>query len=134
MKNLNLLLKANFTHLQKWLDEVQKTYLIQLGRFSKHLCRSGSYEKAIKAFQKLQLKYPEKRFILQPGIKQIESDKFTIDYIPFCIRFNLFSSHIVNIGHTCSKNPKGGLASNFSSSNQVMGVRQETTDFLEKAT
>ncbi|OQX99484.1 MAG: preprotein translocase subunit SecG [Bacteroidetes bacterium 4572_128] len=27
----------------------------------------------------------------------------------------------------------GGLASNFSSSNQVMGVRQ-TTDFLEKAT
>tara|TARA_R110000868_G_scaffold115458_1_gene308290 strand:+ start:2242 stop:2616 length:375 start_codon:yes stop_codon:yes gene_type:complete len=31
------------------------------------------------------------------------------------------------------QNPKGGLASNFSSSNQVMGVRK-TTDFLEKAT
>ena len=31
------------------------------------------------------------------------------------------------------QNPKGGLASNFSSSNQVMGVRR-TADFLEKAT
>jgi len=31
------------------------------------------------------------------------------------------------------QNPKGGLASNFSSSNQVMGVRK-TTDFIEKAT
>jgi preprotein translocase subunit SecG len=31
------------------------------------------------------------------------------------------------------QNPKGGLASNFSASNQVMGVRK-TTDFLEKAT
>ena len=31
------------------------------------------------------------------------------------------------------QNPKGGLASNFSSSNQVMGVRK-TADFLEKAT
>ena len=31
------------------------------------------------------------------------------------------------------QNPKGGLASNFSSSNQVMGVGK-TTDFLEKAT
>lgn len=31
------------------------------------------------------------------------------------------------------QNPKGGLATNFSSSNQVMGVRK-TTDFLEKAT
>ena len=32
------------------------------------------------------------------------------------------------------QDPKGGgLASNFSSSNQVMGVRK-TTDFLEKAT
>ena len=31
------------------------------------------------------------------------------------------------------QNPKGGLAANFSSSNQVMGVRK-TSDFLEKAT
>jgi len=31
------------------------------------------------------------------------------------------------------QNPKGGLASNFSASNQVMGVRR-TADFLEKAT
>lgn len=31
------------------------------------------------------------------------------------------------------QNPKGGLAANFSSSNQIMGARQ-TTDFLEKAT
>jgi len=31
------------------------------------------------------------------------------------------------------QNPKGGLASNFSSSNQIMGVRK-TADFLEKAT
>ncbi len=31
------------------------------------------------------------------------------------------------------QNPKGGLASNFSSSNQVMGVRK-TADVLEKAT
>jgi preprotein translocase subunit SecG len=31
------------------------------------------------------------------------------------------------------QNPKGGLASNFSSSNQVMGVRR-TADFLEKST
>jgi len=31
------------------------------------------------------------------------------------------------------QNPKGGLASNFSSSNQVMGVRK-TADFLEKTT
>ena len=31
------------------------------------------------------------------------------------------------------QNPKGGLASNFSSSNQVMGVRK-TADILEKAT
>ena len=31
------------------------------------------------------------------------------------------------------QNPKGGLASNFSSSNHEMGVRK-TTDFLEKAT
>lgn len=31
------------------------------------------------------------------------------------------------------QNPKGGLASNFSSANQIGGVRR-TTDFLEKAT
>jgi preprotein translocase subunit SecG len=31
------------------------------------------------------------------------------------------------------QNPKGGLAANFASSNQVMGVRK-TADFLEKAT
>lgn len=31
------------------------------------------------------------------------------------------------------QNPKGGLASNFSASNQVMGVRR-TADFLEKST
>ena len=31
------------------------------------------------------------------------------------------------------QNPKGGLAANFTSTNQVMGVRK-TADFLEKAT
>ena len=45
----------------------------------------------------------------------------------------IFIAAILLILIVLVQNPKGGLAANFSSSNQVMGVRK-TSDFLEKAT
>ena len=45
----------------------------------------------------------------------------------------IFIAAILLILIVLVQNPKGGLAANFSSSNQVMGVRR-TSDFLEKAT
>ena len=53
-------------------------------------------------------------------------------YVLFVILIVLAS--ILMIGIVLIQESKGGgLASNFSSSNQIMGVRK-TTDFIEKAT
>lgn len=51
----------------------------------------------------------------------------------FIIILTVFLAIILIIAVLIQKSKGGGLASNFSGSNQIMGVRR-TTDFIEKAT
>ena len=96
------------------------------------------YSKALEIIKKLSLKYPKKNAYFADQIRFLEkliinaNSKELKMYLLFVILMviaALLMCFIVLI-----QNSKGGgLASGFSSSNAIMGVRK-TTDFLEKAT
>ena len=96
------------------------------------------YSKALEIIKKLSLKYPKKNAYFADQIRFLEkliinaNSKYLKMYLLFVILMviaALLMCFIVLI-----QNSKGGgLASGFSSSNAIMGVRK-TTDFLEKAT
>ena len=82
------------------------------------------YDKALQIIKNLSLKYPEKNVYFAHQIRFLEK----------LISILILIASILLILIVLIQNSKGGgLASGFSSSNQIMGVRK-TTDFLEKAT
>ena len=85
------------------------------------------YSKALEIIKKLSLKYPKKNAYFADQIRFLE--KLYLLFVILMVIAALLMCFIVLI-----QNSKGGgLASGFSSSNAIMGVRK-TTDFLEKAT
>ena len=51
----------------------------------------------------------------------------------FCIVLILIASVLIILA-VLAQSPKSGMAANFGASNQVMGVRETSADFLEKFT
>ena len=96
------------------------------------------YDKALEIIKKLSLNYPKKNAYFADQIRFLEkliinalnqNNKMYLLLVILMLIASVLMCFIVLI-----QNSKGGgLASGFSSSNQIMGVRK-TTDFLEKAT
>lgn len=96
----------------------------------------GYFDKAIKSYEKLCLKYPEKNTYFAGQIEMIKEliNKQKINSMYVLVSVLIMIASILLILIVLVQNSKGGgLASNFSASTQVMGVRK-TADFLEKAT
>lgn len=95
------------------------------------------YEKALQIIKNLNLKYPEKNVYFADQIRFLEkliiNTKNKTKMYVFISILILIASILLILIVLIQNSKGGGLASGFSSSNQIMGVRK-TTDFLEKAT
>ena len=89
------------------------------------------YDKALEIIKKLSLNYPKKNAYFADQIRFLE--KLIINAKLLLVILMLIASVLMCFIVLIQNSKGGGLASGFSSSNQIMGVRK-TTDFLEKAT